>query len=439
MYLTFRASSLEQPGPADLAVQVPPGPEAARARVGSTVVLLGSVSLLTDLSSEAVTAILPLYLTAVLGLGPLAYGIVDGLYQGVSTVVRVAGGIVSDRSGRPKWVAFAGYALSALSRLALLPVQSLTVVSAVLTVDRLGKGLRTAPRDALLCAASPPSTWGRAFGVHRAMDTVGATAGPLLAFAVLLAVPGGYRAVFVVSFAFALAGLAVLGLLVPDLRTDGTARSGAAAAAAKTERAERARRPVRTALADPRLRRLLLAAGLLSVVTIGDGFLYLSLLRRDDFAARYFPLLFVGTSLVYLALAVPLGRRADRVGGARVFVLGHLALLGAYVAASGPFHGPATTLLCLGLLGAFYAATDGVLAALAGGLVPASVRGSGIAAAQTVVAGGRLLASLLFGLVWTLTDRDTALALLTAGLVVALLGALRLVRGLDLVHPLMSP
>jgi len=404
------------------------------------VLLLGTVSLLTDVSSEAVAAILPLYLTAVLGLGPLAYGIVDGLYQGVSTIVRVAGGAVSDRTGRPKWVAFAGYALSALSRVALLPMQGLAVISAVVTVDRLGKGLRTAPRDALICASSPQPSWGRAFGVHRAMDTTGAMAGPLIAFAVLLAVPGGYRTVFVVSFAFALAGLAVLGLLVPDVRPEGPAVPHAPRTAEPAAGTGRRRRPAWAALRDRRLRRLLLAAGLLGVLTIGDGFLYLALQRRDDFASQYFPLLFVGTSLVYLALAVPLGRLADRVGRSRVFVLGHLALLGAYAAASGPFSGPVPTLFCLALLGTFYAATDGVLAALSGRLVPPSVRGTGIAAAQTVVAGARLLASVLFGLAWTLTDRDTAVVLLIGGLVVALPVAMRLVRGLDVAsEPLPVP
>ncbi len=438
MYVTLTGPELDQVA---LPSPTTPGGGARRARVGSTVLLLGTVSLLTDVSSEAVAAILPLYLTAVLGLGPLAYGVVDGLYQGVSTIVRVAGGAAADRTGRPKWVAFAGYALSALSRAALLPVQGLAVISAVVTLDRLGKGLRTAPRDALICASSAQLSWGRAFGVHRAMDTTGALAGPLIAFGVLLAVPGGYRTVFVVSLSFALAGLAVLGLLVPDLRPKGLAAPEARRPADPAVGAGRTtRRPAWAALRDRRLRRLLLAAGLLGVLTIGDGFLYLALQRRDDLASQYFPLLFVGTSLVYLVLAVPLGRLADRVGRARVFVLGHLALLGAYAAASGPFSGPVPTLFCLALLGTFYAATDGVLAALAGRLVPSSVRGTGIAAAQTVVAGARLLASVLFGLAWTLSDRDTAVLLLIGGLVLALPVALRLVRGLDVVsEPLPVP
>ncbi len=151
----------------------PAAPADRRAgRVATTVLLLGVVSMLTDVSSEMVAAVLPLYLTAHVGLGYLAYGFVDGLYQGVSAVVRIAGGYAGDRGGRPKWIAAAGYGISALSRIALLPAQGLFAVTAVITGDRLGKGLRTAPRDALIAGASDPAMLGRAFGVHRTLDTV---------------------------------------------------------------------------------------------------------------------------------------------------------------------------------------------------------------------------------------------------------------------------
>src|SRR5688572_10580379 len=136
-----------------------------------------------------VNAVLPLYLTATVGLGVLAYGFLDGLYQGVSALVRIAGGYVGDRHVRPKWVASAGYAVSALSRIAMLPAQGFAAITGVITADRLGKGLRTAPRDALIAGNSDPSMLGRSFGVHRALDTAGAAAGPLIAFALLWAVP----------------------------------------------------------------------------------------------------------------------------------------------------------------------------------------------------------------------------------------------------------
>jgi MFS family permease len=387
------------------------------ARVAPTVILLGVVSLLTDISSEMISAVLPIYLTAQLGLGLLAYGFVDGLYQGVSALVRIAGGYAGDRIGRPKWVAAAGYGVSALSRVAMLAAGSFAAVTAVVTADRLGKGLRTAPRDALIADASDPAILGRSFGVHRTLDTIGAAAGPVVAFALLFLVPGSYDSVFVVSFAVALVGVAVLVLLVPNRRTTpGTSSLDL-------------RGMLRAISARP-LRRPLALAGLLGVLTVGDGFLYLSLQQRDDFAASLFPLLYVGTNLAYLTLAVPMGRLADRLGRARVFIGGHVALLAVYLVAFAPVGGLWTTLLALALLGTFYAATDGVLAALVSGVVPAAARGSGIAAAQTVVVGTRFASSLTFGALWTVMGRGPALGVLAAGLAVALPAAVWLGWGL---------
>ena len=389
-------------------------------RVAPTVVLLGFVSLLTDVSSESVSAVLPLYLTAVLGLSPLAYGFIDGLYQGVSALVRILGGWLADRADRPKWIAFLGYGLSAITKAALIPLHGFAAVTAVITLDRLGKGLRTAPRDAMIAASSPSESLGRAFGVHRALDTAGAAMGPLLAFTILWIVPGQYTAVFVASFAAALLGLALLGLMVPDLRPRRAAAMGPTLPVAPSLRTM-----VRTGLG-----RLMLTAALLGILSISDGFLYLSLQQRDDMAATWFPLLFVGTNVAYFTLAVPLGRLSDRVGPARVLVGGHLLLVGAYLSAAGPAGGLLVTLLCLLLLGAFYAATDGVLAALTASLVPTPVLAVGIATTQTVVALARFASSLLFGLLWSTIGRGAAVYGFAIALLVAIPAAWFLLRGL---------
>lgn len=387
-------------------------------RVATTVVLLGIVSLLTDVSSEMVSAVLPLYLTAEVGIGLLAYGFVDGMYQGVSAFVRILGGYAGDRGRRPKWVAVVGYGVSTVSRIAMLAANGMAAITAVVTADRLGKGLRTAPRDALIADASEPSMLGRSFGVHRALDTLGAAIGPLAAFALLAALPRGYDAIFVVSFAVALVGLAVLVLFVPDRQVGGGAvRLGV-------------REVVRTAT-GPRLRRTLVAAGLLGVLTVGDGFLYLSLQRRDDFAALLFPLLYVGTNVAYLTLAVPMGRLADRVGRARVLVGGHVALLLAYLFAASSLGGPVWTVVSLLLLGVFYAASDGVLAALVSRLVSVPARGTGIAAAQTVVVLARFASSLAFGGLWVAVGRQPALLGFAGTLAVAIPAAAWLLRGAE--------
>jgi MFS family permease len=376
------------------------------------VVTLGGVSLLTDISSESFSAILPLYLTASLGLSTVAYGFMDALYQGVSALVRMVGGWASDRSDHPKWVAFAGYAISCVARLGLLLSTGLGVITAAITADRMGKGLRTAPRDAMISAASDPAYLGRAFGVHRAMDTAGAVLGPVLAFVILWQVPDGYHLVLAASFGTALLGVALLGLMVPDQRR-------------KQRPARPAARPGFSwrAVRSPELDRLLVVAGLLGLFTVGDGFLYLSLLDRGGFATEWFPLLYVGTNVAYLALAIPMGRLADRVGRAAVLVGGHVCLLAAYLWASGP-TGPVTAVLgTLLLLGAFYAATDGIIAALAGRLVRPEVRASGIAAAQTVVAVSRMVSSAGFGLLWFAVGPRSALVLVAAFLAVVIVFA----------------
>lgn len=393
-----------------------------RPPVGRVVITLGVVSLLTDVSSESVSAILPLYLTVVVGLTPVTYGLIDGLYQGVSALVRLGGGWLSDASDRPKWVAFLGYGLSAVARVFLLFASGAAGIAAVVTVDRIGKGIRTAPRDAMISSSTPTEHLGRAFGVHRMLDTIGAALGPLIAFGLLLLVPEGYSVVLVVSLAFALAGVALLGLLGPDVRhgRDEADRSGPTPP------------PFRWRdLADRRLRPLLLVAGVLGLFTVGDGFIYLALLDHGGVNVSWFPLFYVGTNIAYLLLAVPIGRLSDRVGRGRTLVLGHLALVGAYLCAVLPTSTSAATIGTLALLGTFYAATDGVIAALAGRLVPVQARTSGIAAAQTVVALTRMLASAGFGLMWLLFGPSTAMIVVAGLLAVAILASASRVRLLD--------
>jgi MFS family permease len=168
----------------------------------------------------------------------------------------------------------------------------------------------------------------------------------------------------------------------------------------------------------------MLVAGTLGLLTVGDGFIYLTLFSHGTFAAEWFPLLYVGTNVAYLVAAVPLGRLADGWGRARVFVLGHAALVLAYLCASVTGWGIAPLLGCLVLLGLFYAATDGVLAALAGQHAPEGATASAIAAAQTVVAVARLAASSGFGVLWIVFGAATSMVAAAVGLGLAMSGAI---------------
>ncbi|MGW7242093.1 MFS transporter [Streptomyces sp. NPDC054804] len=377
-----------------------------RTAVAPTVLALGTVSLITDVSSEMVTAVLPLYLVAGLGLSPLGFGLLDGVYNGFSAVVRLVGGHLADRGGgRHKWVAGAGYALSALCKPLLLIAHTLTPIGLVLAADRTGKGLRTAPRDALISLSSTPETRGRAFGVHRAMDTAGALLGPLAAFLILRATVDGYDAVFTVSFCVAVVGVLVLVLFVPGGRAQTTPSA--------------TRPTLRAALAlltHRDLRRITVCALLLGLATVSDSFVYLLLQRRLGVPDRWFALLPLGTAAAFLLLAVPLGRLADRWGRWRVFLTGHGALLLAYALLLTSWHGTALPYAVLALHGTFYAATDGVLMAAASDSVPEALRSSGLALVQTGQAGARFACSLAFGAAWTLWGDRTALLLATAAL-----------------------
>ncbi|HLI29374.1 MAG TPA: MFS transporter [Chloroflexota bacterium] len=386
--------------------------------VSRNVLALGGTSLLTDISAEMITTALPLYLVYFLRLSPLEFGVVDGLYQGVAALVRVAGGALADRTHRYKEVAAAGYAISAICKLVLLAVGGVwTGIAGAVLGDRLGKGLRTAPRDALISLSAPRAALATAFGVHRALDTVGALLGPFVTFGILALAPNAFDAVFVASFCFALLGLGVLLLFAEN-------RAGAPTAAGQP----RPLRHLERAVLHSGFGRLIVVASLLALLTISDPFLYLALQRRGAVAVAVLPLLYVGTALVTLALNIPLGRLADRVGRSRVFLVGYVLLALAYLVVLSPGLAWPHAISCLALLGAYYAATDGVLAAIASAQLPAALRGSGLATLATATGLARLAGSVGFGALWTWWGLETSVLLYLGGLTGAILLALLLLR-----------
>ncbi len=373
------------------------GPNAGWRAVSRTVWALGVTSFVTDISSEMITSVLPLYLVIYRQMTPLAYGSVDGLYQAGAALVRIGSGLVADRSQRHKAIATTGYGLSALAKLAYAAGPAWGMFLAAVTLDRVGKGLRTAPRDAMIAAATPRAMTATAFGVHRALDAAGAALGPFITFAVLALVPGGYDQVFLVSFVCALVGVASLTLLVDVPPAVAPVRLSLLGHA-------------RAALRTPGFGRVASGAALVSLVSISDGLIYLVAQQQTAFTPGRLPLLFVGTQASYFLLAGPLGAVADRLGARRMFLAGHGALIAVYVVL---WRGVDSTigLACVLLaLGAYYAATDGVLTAMASRLLPTEARASGLGLLATCTTTARGLAALLFGALWTATSASTAVA-----------------------------
>jgi MFS family permease len=396
----------------------------ATPRVARTVVLLGLTSLVTDISSEMVATVLPLYLVYVGGFTPLAYGVIDGVYQGATAFVGLASGFIGDRWRRHKDVAASGYGLSAISKLLLAVIgTAVSAIGAVVLLDRIGKGIRTAPRDTMISLSTPEAQLGTAFGVHRALDTTGAVLGPIVAFAMLAIAPMAFHSLFLVSFCIALVGVSILVLFVQPQR---------AVSDAAIPKRPPSLRGAFALLALPRYRSLLIAGGTLSLATASDAFIFLTLQDKLDLGTSLFPLLFVGSSATYMVLAVPVGALADRIGRARVLLCGYALLVAVYAALLLPVGGWVLVVTALGLLGAYYAATDGVLMALGSAVVPDEVRGSGLALLGTATSLARLLASLIFGALWTLWGIHAAVLWFGVALVAAMaIAAFLLTRGYE--------
>lgn len=385
-------------------------------RLPGTVFALGVVSLLTDVSAEMVTAFLPVYLIYTLQMSYVQFGLLDGLYTGATAVLRLVGGYVSDRTSRPKLVALFGYGLSAVTKLVFPVVGASSLgIGGVLAVDRAGKGIRTAPRDALISLATPPDQLGAAFGVHRAMDTVGALCGPLLTFLILYQLGTAAGPVFVVSFVFAAIGLVVLLTFVREHRAS----------------AGRSRVSVKAGVAllrDTGFRRATIAAALLGLVTVSDAFVFVVLQKVSDIPVGVLPLLPLGTAAVFLLGAAPIGRMADRFGRWKVFFAGHVLLLVTYAMLLVPAGGFAAVAVALSAHGLFYACTDGVLSAYASGFVPAALRATGLATIQTGQALTRMVSSVVFGVLLSAMAMSTAVIALVVVLVAALVAVALLVR-----------
>jgi MFS family permease len=362
---------------------------------------LGFTSMLTDISTEMVSSVLPAYLFLHLKLGPLQYGIIDGLYNGFAVaLLSLAAGYLADRHRRHKLMALLGYGLSALCKPALfLAGGSWSLILLVVGTDRLGKGLRTAPRDAILSMNAPSSRLASAFALHRSLDAGGALLGPIVAFLILAALPGGFDVIWIVSFAFAVLGLATLVLFVPQPRISLPAEARAPDA-----------EPLRPASDARRFRILVAIALLLAMSTISDGFIFIRLQAASGIGAGAFPLYFAAVSCVYMLASVPAGLVADRVGRGGVLFAGYVLLLGAYaVLLAAPLDGVMVQSAVIILMGLYYAGTEGVMMAIGSTFLPEDRRTTGLAVLASVVGVGKAVSSVAFG--WLMQAQGSAVAI----------------------------
>jgi MFS family permease len=401
---------------------------ATTGKTRANVWFLGLTSMFTDVSSEMVASVLPLYFTLFFGFGPLQFGIFEGAYQGLTSVAAIAAAVGADRGRRHKLVAGAGYAISTVCTLGLMLTRGAWAATAgMLYLTRLGKGIRTAPRDALISLSVAPARLGRAFGVHRAFDTVGAVSGPVLASMLLGRDPVGYATVFTVGFFVAVIGLAsfVLFVQAPDRPSDPAPERGRGDRPPVTVRSVAF---VRAALARRSFRAVLLAGLTLAVVRPGDGLVFLAFQRDAGMSEAAFPLLYSASSVLFLVAAAPLGLLADRIGRLEVFVLGELAVAGAMAVLASGARSPGALVAMLALVGIGYAATDGVLMALASATLPDRWRTTGLAVVATVIAAGRFGASTGFGALWERFGGPAAARVFLVGTVAAVLIGVVLVR-----------
>ncbi|BCX89636.1 hypothetical protein MIN45_P2009 [Methylomarinovum tepidoasis] len=373
-------------------------------RLPRTVVVLGLVSFLNDAASEMITPLLPVFLTAVLGSGAAVVGLVEGVAEASASFLKIVSGRLADRGWRHKRLVLGGYALSNLCRPLIGLATAWPWVLGLRFLDRIGKGVRTAPRDALIATATPEPLRGRAFGFHRALDNAGAVAGPLLAFALLRQdVP--MTQVFLWS---ALPGVLVLALLAFGLEEP------ARPAAPKLP-------PLRWRALDPHLQGLILAGGALALAAAPEVFVVLWATARG-LEIAWVPLLWAAASAIKTPLALLGGEVSDRLGR-RAVLLGGWGVRVAMLVALALAHDGVwlTWTLFLGYAGSL-ALTEGPERALIGDHAPPARRATAYGLFHMVVGLAALPGGLLFGTLWQWWG--SAVAFLCSAAVTALAAAI---------------
>lgn len=378
------------------AVPPDPTPAAYRAtwRPSRNVLALAAVSFLTDASSEIIAPLLPLFLVGTLGASVSMVGVIEGGAEAVASLLKLASGWWSDRVARRKPLIVAGYTIASLVRPLVAVAQSATQVLAIRLVDRVGKGIRGAPRDALLAASTPAEFRGRAFGFHRSADHAGAVVGPLIALACLQWIGMPLRQVFWVA---AIPGALAVIAAIAFVREDAVATPSAPVAAVAARETRDVHAATAASLPRPFWRSLLP----ILIFTLGNSTDAFLLLRASQLGlpTPLIPLVWVLLHLVKSASSTPAGALSDRVGRRPLIVAGwglYAAVYAGFSLASDPWHAWAL----FGVYGVVFGLTDGAEKALVADLVPAARRGTAFGWYQATVGLAALPASIAFGVVW---------------------------------------
>lgn len=367
-------------------------------RIPRSIWVLGFVSLLMDISSEMIHSLLPVFLVTALGASALMVGVVEGLAEATALIVKVFSGVLSDYLGQRKWLAVAGYTLGAASKPLFALAPNVGVVLSARLIDRVGKGIRGAPRDALVADLAPSQVRGAAYGLRQALDTVGAFSGPLLAIALMLLWSNDIRAVFWVAVA---PGLLAVTLLVCGIREP------------QRHTTEPRSNPIRM----DNLQRLggaywwVVAIGaIFTLARFSEAFLVLRAVQ-GGLSTAWVPLVLVVMNLVYSLSAYPCGKLADRVSHTKLLAWGLVVLIGAdlVLAYDGAWT---TTLLGVMLWGLHMGLTQSLLATMVADHAPPNLRGTAFGFFNLISGVAMLLASVVAGMLW---DQLGAAATFLAG------------------------
>ena len=380
-----------------------------------SIVVLGLVSLLMDTSSEMILALLPVFLVTVLGASALSVGIIEGIAEATAAIAKVFSGAISDWLGRRKPLLLLGYGLAALSKPLFPLAGGIGTVLAARVIDRIGKGIRGAPRDALIADLTPKELRGAAYGLRQSLDTVGAIAGPLIAIGLMAASAGDFRLVFWVAVipAFACVALIAFGVREPEAAPRHEARRF------PLHRTEIARLP-------GLFWRVTTLGAVLTLARFSEAFL---LLRAQDsgLAATWTPVILIVMNVVYAASAYPIGELSDRLDRKQLLAGGILLLIAADAVLA--FAGnPWMVALGAALWGLHMGATQGLLTTIIADTAPADLRGTAFGVFNLVSGAALLAASVTAGALWTLIGPAATFCAGAAFSAIALAGLLTVRR-----------